>query len=308
MLTRRDALVSAAAALGLGVVRVGATGLGMGALSATGAQAQVGVGPLIAEEALADLEQRSGGRLGVAVLDTTTGRRASWRGDEPFAMSSTFKALLAGVVLARVDRGEETLDRALPIAASDLLEYAPVVEGAVGASLTVEELCEAIVVMSDNAAANLLLATMGGSAGFTAELRALGDTVTRLDRLEPDLNEATLGDPRDTTTPHAMLESLAALLVGDALQASSRERLAGWMAASETGLGRVRAGLPAGWQGGDKTGTGSNGNVHDVAILLPPGGGPVLVASYLAGTPLDREEASAIHAELGRLVVAGVGR
>lgn len=310
MVTRRDALASGVAALGLGTIRVTATGLSAGALSAvgTGAQAEASASPLIADGAFANLERRSGGRLGVAVLDTGTGRRASWRGAERFAMSSTFKALLAGVVLARVDRGEDALDRALPVTAADLLDYAPVVEGAVGGSLTVDALCEAIVVLSDNAAANLLLATMGGPEGFTAEMRAMGDTLTRLDRLEPDLNEAIPGDPRDTTTPEAMLASLGKLLVDDALTTPSRGRLAGWLAACETGLDRIRAGLPADWQGGDKTGTGSSGNVHDVAILLAPDGGPVLVASYLDATPLSREDAEAIHAELGRLVAAGVGQ
>lgn len=293
MTTRRTILVTGAAAL---------------AVAATTGWAQDDAAPLIAEGAFADLERRSGGRLGVAVLDVSTGRRASWRGDERFAMSSTFKALLAGVVLRRAERGEEALERALPVTAADLLEYAPVVEGAVGASLTVGALCEAIVVLSDNAAANLLLATMGGPAGFTAELRAMGDGITRLDRPEPDLNEAAPDDPRDTTTPLAMLGSLGALVAGDALPVPARERLAGWMEASETGLGRIRAGLPAGWRGGDKTGTGANGNVHDVAVLLPPGGGAVLVASYLDGTPLGRDEAGAIHSEVGRLVAAGVGR
>lgn len=305
MATRRDALAGAAAC-GLGLTGMGA--MGAGALWAPAARAQGGAGPLVAEEALADLERRSGGRLGVAALDVGTGRRAAWRGEERFAMSSTFKAPLAGVVLLRVERGDEALAREIPVTEADLLDHAPAVEGAVGASLTVEALCEAIVVLSDNAAANLLLATMGGPEGFTAELRALGDVVTRLDRIEPALNEAAPGDPRDTTTPEAMLASLRALLVGDALSAPSRGRLAGWMAASETGLGRLRAGLPAGWQAGDKTGTGSNGNVHDVAILLPPGGGAVLVASYLDGTPLPREEAGAIHAEVARLVALGVGR
>lgn len=306
MATRRDALTSGVAALALGTMRTAAVGLGAGALTAVRAQAQAG--PLIAEEALAGLERRSGGRLGVTVLDTATGRRASWRGAERFAMSSTFKALLAGVVLARVDRGEEALDRALPVTASDLLDHAPAVEAAIGGSLTVDQLCEAIVVVSDNAAANLLLTTMGGPDGFTAEMHAMGDAVTRLDRPEPDLNEAAPGDPRDTTTPDAMLASLGRLLAGDVLAAPSRGLLAGWLASSGTGLRRIRAGLPAGWQGGDKTGTGSNGNVHDVAILLPPDGGPVLVASYLDGTPLGREDAEAIHADLGRLIAEGVGR
>lgn len=254
------------------------------------------------------LEAQSGGRLGVAVFDTETGESSFWRGDERFAMASSFKAPLCGAVLARVDAGAEQLDRPIPISADDLIPYAPTVEKHVGGALTVAELCEATITLSDNVAANLLLETLGGPAGLTGFLRGIGDETTRLDRPEPGLNEATPGDPRDTTTPRAMAETLRQLLLGDALSAPSRQQLADWMLANQTGDDRIRAGLPAGWKVGDKTGTSGTGVFADVAVLYPPGRAPILMAVYIAESPASTDSANAVHAEVARLVAEWVGR
>ena len=156
--------------------------------------------------------------------------------------------------------------------------------------------------LSDNTAGNLLLASMGGPAGLTAFLRSLGDAVTRLDRIEPGLNEAIPGDPRDTTTPAAMLANLQALALGSALSAGSREQLVGWLLGNRTGDTRLRAGLPDGWRSGDKTGSGERGTTNDVGILWPPGRAPVLVAAYLTGTPAAAEQRNATIAAVGQAV------
>lgn len=252
---------------------------------------------------LAALEARVGGRLGVAVLDTGTGRRLEYRSAERFPLCSTFKVLLAGAVLSRVDRGLERLDRSLPYGPADLLEYAPVTRAHVaGGRLTVGELCAAAVVVSDNTAANLLLGTLGGPAAITAFARSLGDAETRLDRLEPDLNEALPGDPRDTTTPDAMAAALRALLLGPALAPASRQRLEDWMVAATTGRNKLRAGLPPGWIAGDKTGSGARGTMNDVALVRPPGQAPILVAAYLTGSQAPWADREAVLAEVGRLV------
>lgn len=169
---------------------------------------------------LADLESKRGGRLGVAALDLATGRRIAYRSDERFALCSTFKFLAVALVLARVDRREERLERRITFTKQDLVEYSPVTKDRVGATgMTVAELCDAAITLSDNTAGNLLLAGFGGPPALTAYARSLGDAVTRLDRIETDLNEATPGDPRDTTTPAAMAENLRRLVVGDALSA-----------------------------------------------------------------------------------------
>jgi beta-lactamase class A len=262
-----------------------------------------------AESPFAALEaELGGGRLGVAARDAATGLELEWRADERFAMASTFKWTLAAAILARVEAGELGLADPVPFTEADLLEYAPVTTARVGeGALSIEELCAASVVVSDNTAANLLLARCGGPAGLTAFLRGRGDAVTRLDRNEPSLNENLQGDPRDTTTPAAMLATMERLLLGDALGPDSRERLIGWMVESTTGLDRLRAGLPPDWRVGDKTGTGANGAVNDLALAWPPGRPPILIACFMSEGSAPSATRIALHAEVGRIVAEAWG-
>ncbi|WP_311220574.1 MULTISPECIES: class A beta-lactamase [unclassified Acidovorax] len=250
-----------------------------------------------------------GGRLGVAMLDTGSGRSLGWREDERFPMASTFKLVLAGWMLERVDRGQESLAHRVHYERSALVAYSPVTEKHVGAAgITVGELCHATVTLSDNTAANLLLARHGGPAGLTAFVRSLEDAHTRLDRTEPTLNEAVAGDPRDTTTPTAMLHTMRKLVLGNALSPASRAQLTAWMVGNQTGDKRLRAGVP-GWKVGDKTGTGSNGSSNDIGVLWPPGGSaPVLVTCYMTGVPAAPEVRDAAIAQVARHVAAAVGR
>jgi beta-lactamase class A len=255
--------------------------------------------PAGAAEALSALEARHGGRLGVAVLDTGNGERLAHRAGERFPLTSTFKFLAAGHVLARVDRGEERLDRVVAYAKDDLVTYSPVTGQ--HAAMSIGALCDAAVTLSDNTAGNLLLDSFGGPAGLTAWLRGLGDAVTRLDRRETALNEARPGDARDTTTPEAMLGLMQALLLGEALTAPSRAQLAAWLIGCRTGDRRLRAGVPADWRVGDKTGSGEQGTANDIGILWPPGRTPILVAAYSTGTTAPEEARSAVLAEVGRI-------
>jgi beta-lactamase class A len=256
----------------------------------------------------AKIESDSGGRLGVAVFDTLTQARAAHRTDERFPMCSTFKLLAAAAVLARVDAGKERMDRRIRFEARDVVVYSPITkERAGGEGMSLAELCEAAMTVSDNTAGNLLLATLGGPAGLTAYARSLGDAVTRLDRIEPDLNEAVAGDPRDTTSPLAMLTNLHTLMVGNALAASSREQLAHWLRGNKIGDTRLRAGLPSGWRVGDKTGSGERGTTNDIGIIWPPERAPVLVSIYLTGTPAGAEQRNATLAAVGRAVASALG-
>ena len=260
-----------------------------------------------AESALRELERRNGGRLGVALLDTASGRRTAYRGDERFPMCSTFKFLAAALMLARVDRGEDKLDRRIVFAESDLVPYSPATKMHVGADgMTVDAICAAAVTLSDNTAGNLMLASFGGPAGLTAFARGLGDTVTRLDRIETELNEGMPGDPRDTTSPLAMLGTMQKLVAGDVLSAASRERLIGWLVANKTGDKRLRAGMPASWRIGDKTGTGGNGSANDIAVAWPPGRAPVFVTAYYTGSKISDDARSAVIAEASRIASAGL--
>lgn len=254
------------------------------------------------DQRLVNLERRHGGRLGVVILDTATGRGIAHRSDERFPLLSTFKFLAAALVVARVDRGEERLDRRIVYTRASLVPYSPVTEKHAGPDgMTLDALCHAAVTLSDNTAGNLLLESFGGPAGLTAFARRLGDDVTRLDRTEIALNEATPGDPRDTTTPSAMLRNMQALLVGDRLSARGRGQLAEWLVASTTGGSRIRAGLPTGWRVGDKTGTSPTGVTNDIAIAWPPDRAPILITAYYAESPATQDVRNGVLAEVGRI-------
>jgi beta-lactamase class A len=247
-------------------------------------------------------------RLGVAALDTGNGRSLRFDADSRYAMCSTFKLPLAAAVLAEADAGRLRLDDEIAFGDADLLDYAPIVrDNLERGRLPIERLAEAIVEVSDNSAANLLLRRIGGPAGLTAFIRRSGDQMTRLDRYEEALNSNLPGDSRDTTTPAAMLGLMQALLLGNVLTPPSRARLAGWMEGATTGLKRLRAGLPPGWRAGDKTGNGANGAANDIAIAWPPGRRPILIASYISGTEVGEAARHAAHAAVGRIVATAFG-
>jgi len=261
-----------------------------------------------APRALKRIRERIGGRLGVDVLDSQSGRRFGIDEGSRYAMASTFKLPLAAALLWQVDRGAFGPERAVAIDRRDLLPHSPAVEAKLAAgatAMTVRELCAAIITQSDNAAANVLLTAIGGPPALTRFFRdSVGDKVTRFDRLEPELNSNAPGDPRDTTTPRAMVDSLLRLFTQDVLSLPARALLIEWMTASRTGLDRVRAGIPRGWQVGDKTGTGANNAVNDLVVAYPPGRRPIFVAVYMSESKLTTAELAAAQADIGRLVGA----
>ncbi len=284
----------------------------IGSLAAGGAMlrpglvhAAAGTGDGVAG-ALAALEKRIGARLGVAALDTGTERFWGHRADERFPMCSTFKLLAGAAVLARVDEGRETLDRRIRFQDGDLVTYSPVTKERVRDGMTLAELCEATMTLSDNTAANLILDSLGGPSAVTGFVRSVGDTATRLDRRETDLNTAIPGDPRDTTTPRAMTATLRALVLGDRLSPASREQLAAWLVANKTGDARLRAGVPKGWRVGDKTGTGAYGTANDVGVIWPANRKPLIVSVYITETKASLDERNAVTAEVARVVVGAL--
>jgi beta-lactamase class A len=223
-------------------------------------------------------------------------------------MCSTFKFMASAVVLRRVDQGEETLARRVPFGKADLLPNSPVsAQHVASGSLTMGELCKAAITHSDNTAANLILASYGGPAQFTAFARSIGDKVTRLDRIEPALNAWKAGDERDTTSPRAAAHAMQQIVLGDALSPASREQMRQWLLANTTGDRRLKARLPKAWQVGDKTGTGDAGSTNDIAVVWPPNRAPLVVTTYLteckAALPM-REETIA---QVGKLLTTIVG-
>ncbi len=253
-------------------------------------------------QAFGELERGNGGRLGVAVLNTQSGKRTGYRADERFAMCSTFKFLLVTAVLQRVDQHQEKLERAIAIPPKPLISNSPLTEPHAGGTMTVSALCEAAMIRSDNTAANLLLDTIDGPAGLTSFCRSIGDTVTRLDRTETSLNQALPGDPRDTTSPDAMLDDMNKILLGNVLREGSRQQLIAWMEANQTGLDKLRATLPSGWRAADKTGNNGENTMNDIAVLWPPKGKPLLVTAYITQCKGPDSKRVAMLKQIGELV------
>jgi beta-lactamase class A len=257
--------------------------------------------------AIAALERSAGGPIGVSLLNTKTGERFGHRANDRFPLCSTFKLLLAARLLSGADKGEWAMSDRLPVAKADMLFNAPFTEKRIGGSASLLELAEAMAVLSDNPAANIALAKVGGPAALTAWLRSLGDTVTRLDRNEPEMNNETPGDPRDTSTPAAMLATSRALVEGRILSPAARRTLFGWMQASKTADTMIRAALPLGWQEANKTGAGSWRARNIVSVITPPGRKPIWVAAYLFAAKSELAERNRQFVPLGRAIVESVG-
>ena len=286
--TRRSILLSAAAYPLLS------------ACAAIGGQANASAS---ARQQLNAIENSLDGRLGLFAWDTASGQRLEYRADERFPLCSTFKLLLVSAMLKMSTQQAGLMQQVLSYRQSDLVDYSPITEQHVGAGMSVADLCAAALQYSDNTAANLLIAQLGGLAAVTAYARSIGDPQFRLDRWETELNTATPGDPRDTSTPEAMGRSLQRLALGDALPSAQREQLCVWLRGNTTGAARIKAGIPASWTIGDKTGGGHYGTANDIAVLWPPQRSPVILAIY---TTQHRQTATArneLIAAAARVVV-----
>lgn len=251
-----------------------------------------------------EVEQQLHARVGYVEVSLADGKvLESYRPQERFPMMSTFKVLLCGAVLSRVDAGKEQLDRRIHYRQQDLVAYSPVTEKHLTDGMTVGELCSAAITMSDNTAANLLLSAIDGPSKLTAFMRETGDNVTRLDRWEPALNEALPGDARDTTTPQSMAQTLRQLLTGQVLTPASRQQLMDWMEADKVAGPLLRSVTPAGWFIADKTGAGERGSRGIVAALGPEGKPARIVVIYMTGTQATMDERNQKIAEIGASLI-----
>lgn len=259
-----------------------------------------------AETALAELEEASGARVGVYAVDTASGATIGWREDERFAYASVIKALAAAVVLDRTDEAE--LAEVVTWSEEELVDYSPVTELHVEDGLPLAEVAEAAITVSDNTAGNLLFDQVGGPAALDEALAELGDDVTQVAREEPDLNEAVPDDPRDTSTPAALVQTMRAVAVQDALAPEDRDQLVTWLEATTTGDDLVRAAVPDGWTVGDKTGSAGYGTRNDLAIAWPPGGGaPVVIAVMTTHPDVDAESDDALVAAAAEIGLEALG-
>ncbi|SFX23304.1 beta-lactamase class A [Thermoactinomyces sp. DSM 45891] len=229
-------------------------------------------------QAFTDLEKKFEARLGVYAIDTGTGRTVTHRSDERFAYASTFKTLIVGMLLKQ--KSVDQLNELITYTKEDVTRsgYAPITEKHIDTGMTLRELCDATLRYSDNAALNLILEEIGGPKVARQELMRIGDHTTKPSRFEPDLNEATPGDIRDTSTPKALATSLKAFTLENVLPMEKRNMLIDWMKRNTTGDKLIRAGVPDGWIVGDKTGSGGYGTRNDIAIVWPPNRAPIVIA------------------------------
>ncbi|MBB5856943.1 class A beta-lactamase [Amycolatopsis umgeniensis] len=255
---------------------------------------------------LLELEKKFDARLGVYALDTEGGGTVEYRADERFAFCSTFKGVAAAAVLQRNPLSH--LETRVSYSRDDLMKHAPVTGQHVATGMTIRQLCDAAVRFSDGTAGNLLLRELGGPAQLTAFARSLGDTTTRMDRVEPLITEATPGDPRDTTTPRAFGADYQRIVLGDTLTADKRDFLRDLLQRNVTGAERIRAGLPDGWTIADKTGTGDYGTLNDIAVVWPPGKAPIVMAIMSSKAAKDAPYDQALLAEAAKYVVGRLAR
>lgn len=257
------------------------------------------------QQQLAALEKDSGGRLGVMLINTEDNSQIAYRADERFAMCSTSKFMAASAILKQSETQTELLNRRVSLKKSDLVNYNPITEKHLDTGMTVGELAAAALQYSDNTAMNKLIEQLGGPQKVTEYARKLGDKTFRLDRTEPTLNTAIPGDDRDTTSPRAMALSLQHVTLGSALAEPQRAQLVEWMKGNTTGAMSIRAGLPATWVVGDKTGSGDYGTTNDIAVIWPDNKAPLILITYFTQPQKDAKSRRDVLASAAKIVTQG---
>lgn len=276
-------------------------GAAVSAAAALGPERLLDRGPAV-KSAFSALEQKYKAKLGIYAVNTRTKAALTHRADERFAFCSTFKALAAAAVLRDRDKNGEFLATVIPYEQKDMVPNSPISENHVGKGMRVDELCAATIDFSDNTAGNLILRAIGGPPGLTRFCRSLGDTVTRSDRWETDLNTAIPGDLRDTTTPRAIGGDYQKLMLGNGLTPADRTRLVGWLMGNTTSTARLHAGLPAGWLIADKTGLGDYASNNDVGVAWTTRGTPVLITIMSRMSTKDAKADNGLIADAARII------
>ncbi|GAA2000619.1 class A beta-lactamase [Nocardiopsis rhodophaea] len=302
--TRRAGLAALAALALAPLTACGTTGAPTDS-GATGSAASASATPSTdqasLDRAFQKLEDEYDARLGVYAVDTGSGDAASYRADERFAFASTHKVFSVGALLRQKSLDE--LDEVVTYTEDDLLDYAPITTKHVDTGMTLREVSDAAIRYSDNTAANLLFRELGGPSGLDAALEEVGDDTIHMDRTEPDLGDWAPGDDRDTSTPQAMATTLRSFTLGDTLPEEKRAFLVDLMKRNTTGDDLIRAGVPDGWEVGDKTGTANYGTRNDIAVLWPPEGDPIVLAVMSSRDEKDAERSDALIAKAAEVAV-----
>lgn len=246
------------------------------------------------------------GKVGVAVLDVSTQDTSHYNGHSRFPMMSTFKILACAKLLADIDNKSQSFDTAVIIDGASLITYSPITENHINQTFTLEQACTATMETSDNTAANIVLSAIGGPKTLTQFMQSIGDHTTRLDRIEPELNQALVGDPRDTTTPIAMVNSLDTLLFGTVLTDSSKQQLKQWMTDNKVAGSLLRSVLPDGWVIADRSGAGGHGSRGITAIIWPNNGSPKIISIYITQSTATMEERNQAIATIGKTIFSEI--
>jgi len=247
-----------------------------------------------------EIERELGARVGVSIYNVSTNELWDYKGNSRFPLMSTFKTLACAKLLADVDRGDQSFDTSVEITEDSLITWSPVTEKHVGEKFSLKQACSAAMLMSDNTAANIVLDGINGPKALTQFMRAIGDNVTRLDRVEPYLNEAKAGDVRDTTTPNAMVKSLGELLFGSVLSTTDKEQLKQWMMDNKVSDSLLRSVLPQGWLIADRSGAGGFGSRGITAVAWSENKSPLIIGIYLTQTEASFESRNKSIAEIGQ--------
>ena len=293
------------------------------------------------EREIARLSQVSGGVVGVTAVHLESGRRVSLNPMERFPMASTFKVPIAVQLLTRIDKGEVKLDQMIDIKLSDLHPGSGTLADLFnkgGLAISVRNLMELMLLISDNSATDVLLRTAGGASAVTARMRELGIEGINVNRSTAQLIADWIGvgslppedqwnpalfqmafasvkpeerkaanvkfetDPRDTSTPDAMAALLEKIYRKDILKPESAELLLDIMHRCRTGEARLRGLLPQGTAIAHKTGT-IGGSANDVGIItLPDNAGHVAIAVFVKSSGNDVAVRERAIAEIGRAV------
>jgi beta-lactamase class A len=247
------------------------------------------------------LEKQFTARLGVYAVDTGNGREVAYNADARFAYASTFKALACGAVLRQHKLAG--LTKVIKYSKADLVPNSPVTEK--HTAMTLADLCDATIRYSDNAAANLIFAELGGPKALDAVLQGLGDNVTQMENIETKLSDWDPKSTSDTSTPRAFAKNLRAFVLDDVLAAPERAQLTTWLRTNTTGDKLIRAGFPKGWVIGDKTGSASTyGGRNDIAVIWPPGRAPIVVAVFSNRQALEAESDDQLVAAATKVVAS----
>ena len=222
------------------------------------------------------LEIAAKANIGVYAVDTDSGKIINYNPSKRFAYCSTHKVFTVAEILHRYS--PEQLQEVIHYKEDDILSYAPVTKEHVDTGMTLFDICEAAVRLSDNTAANLIIAKLGGIKNFKLALRELGDDITNPVRLEPEMNEFIPGDDSDTSTPKQMALNLQKYILGDVLNEEQKQILINWMTDNTITDNLIKASVPDNCKVIDKSGSGTYGTRNDIAIIYPESGKPIIMA------------------------------